>query len=307
MVGGLLTGGALAGLLIGIAAASIQHGNLLQGGIAGAFLGGVGAGALGGLAAFAPNSVQRIIAQVGMAVLSVAAIVVGAMLIPGAGPWMVAEGVFAIASGCLSLGSQAAGLAGDYRLSESLGYAALGCGVAAMACGSVEELGVKSAGDGQVQIEETYTDNSPSQTTTTHSQQEFEQHYKDVVAQGKQIQGTVLRYHSDVGDGSMITGEGEFLHTSSYDDTPGAQAGLTKTFGQMKATFQQAFAPNAKIQLESCMSARSMQVGQSIGADFKNALPGAKVYGYPAYTYGVQIGSFRRTLTWWRQIEVVKL
>ena len=142
VVGGLLTGGALAGLLMGAAVAGLQHGNILQGALAGAFLGGVGAGALGGMVAFAPNSVQRVIVQAGQAVLSVAAIVIGAVLIASgigapAGGWLIASGVFSIASGCLSLGSQAAGLAGDYRLSESLGYAAMGCGVASMVCGGV--------------------------------------------------------------------------------------------------------------------------------------------------------------------------
>ena len=307
MVGGLLTGGALPGFLIGIAAASIQHGNLLQGGIAGAFLGGAGGGALGGLVAFAPNSVQRVIVQAGQAVLSVAAIVIGAMLIASgigapAGGWLIAQGVLTIASGCLSLGSQGAGLAGDYQLSKSLGYAAMGTAVAAIGCGFVEELGSKSSGDAGVKIEETYTDNTPSQPTTTHGYEEFKQHYEKVVAEGKQIQATIIRAEGDP-DGPMMLGKKQFLYTSSSDDSPGVQSGL-KTFGQMKGTFQKAFAPNAKIQLEFCMSARSMQAGQSIAADFKNALPGANVYGYPAYTYGVQIGSFRKTLTWWRQIEV---
>jgi len=77
-----------------------------------------------------------------MAVLSVAAIVIGAVLIASgigapAGGWLIAEGVCTIASGCLSLGSQGAGLAGDYQLSETLGYAAIGTAVAAIGCGAM--------------------------------------------------------------------------------------------------------------------------------------------------------------------------
>ena len=131
ILGALLTTGAV-GAAIGAGLAAARGANLTQGAFAGLFV--------GGWAGLAPDNVQKIIIQVGQAALSVAAIVVGAMLIASgvgapAGGWLIAQGVLTIASGGLSLASQGAGSAGDPRLSQTLGYAALAAGAAAMVVG----------------------------------------------------------------------------------------------------------------------------------------------------------------------------
>ncbi len=103
----LLTTAGVVGAAIGAGLSAARGGSALQGAYAGLFV--------GGWAGLAPDNVQQIIIQAGQAVLSIVAIVVG----------VITANPLAVTAGVLSLGSQAAGLAGDEQLSAALGYTAL--------------------------------------------------------------------------------------------------------------------------------------------------------------------------------------